>query len=546
MSAQENPTPATRRRRRRKHRASGDGMRWLWITLGSLAVLAVAGWLCLSAWVKSYVQSEKFRRMASDRLSDLTNADVVLESVQWQGSSAYVNRATASGRANAAFARAEVHDIRTTVDTGAIWDRLIKVDSIRIARVMLDLSAPVPAGAEINAEPSAPAPAAESGGGFFSRFLPNRTVVKGVTVDQCGLTWKTGTRFVEGGGIALQVKPADDNSFFLATGHGGSLQTSLLPGEPLKLRNFAATLQSGEVTLEELAAETAGASLTATGSLTTGTPATLTLDGTVEQLDLARLVPEDWVKSVQGRASGTVQITGDPADFARLRWNGTAKVDGGVLEGLPVLTVIARKTRNEGFVRLALRDARTVFTRTADGAWMLDQVLLDTPGLLRLKGRVTIGADESLHGDLLLGIVPGTLRYVAGAEQEVFQPLDKLIVTAAERRLITSDDAALLWTRLTLRGTLDAPQEDLGDRLARAWFNATLDEVLQMSPEAALRAAETAGKLATDAAAAALEKAPEMLDQGTDILKQGAEAGADLLEKGAGEGIRAIEGLLPR
>ncbi|MFN5961236.1 MAG: hypothetical protein ACK5CW_07130, partial [Verrucomicrobiota bacterium] len=213
---------------------------------------------------------------------------------------------------------------------------------------------------------------------------------------------------------------------------------------------------------------------------------------------------------------------------------------------LPILQIIARKTRNESFVRLVLKEARTDFTRTPDGDWLLEKLLVDSPGLLRLKGSAAVGATETLSGSLLLGIVPGTLRYLAGAEQEVFLPIEKANLSAAERALLSAEDAGLLWTRLTLGGSLANPSEDLSDRLARAWFNATVDEVLGMSMEGAVKAAETASRAASDAASAFLEKSPEAIDKGADLLRKGAATGGGILQKGAESGIRAIEGLLPR
>ncbi len=542
--------PVRRGRSRRGLRGSraglASGMKWLWIALGTLVMLIIAGWLGLNMWIKSYMQSEKFRRWVSAELSNRVDAEVQIDGVQWQDSSAFVPKAEATGRPDSAFAKVEVHDIRTVVNTGAIWDRLIQVESIKVARVSLDFSSDTPRASAETYDPSAAAAPGSSNPSFFSRFLPNRTVVKGVTVDQFGLLWKNPARSVEARNISLDVKPADDNSFFLATGTGGTLDVSMLPGENVKLRNFSATLQSGEVSLDEFSADSVGADITAEGSLTLSQPPALYLKVGIKKLDLARLVPEDWIKRLHGKASGDLKISGDPSDFSRLLWVGKAGIEEGVVEGLPVLAILARKTQKEAFMRIALKEAKAAFMRSPEGSWRIENLLLDSPGLLRLKGRVAIGADESLRGELLLGIVPGTFQYVAGAEQEVFLPLDKLLVTSEERKLITSDDAALRWTRLTLSGTLDDPKEDLADRLAKAWFNATVDEVLKMTPEAALKAAEAVGKVASEAAATVVERAPDLIDAGAEAVKQGVETGGGLLQKGVEGGLKAIEDLLPK
>jgi hypothetical protein len=323
----------------------------------------------------------------------------------------------------------------------------------------------------------------------------------------------------------------------------------VLPKVPVKLHNFEASLQGGEIILEQLDAEAGGADITAEGNVFTGDRPLMNLKGTVTGMDLARCIPEDWIKRLRGKVGGNVKVTGDPRDFDRLKWTGTATLRDGVLEGLPLLRVIARKTQNESFVRLLLKEARTEFTRSADGAWLLEKLMVDAPGLLRLKGDVNAAANGALHGELLLGIVPGTLRYLAGAEQRVFLPLGQLLVSPRERTMLNSEDSGLLWTRLQLRGTLEHPQEDLADRLAKAWFNATVDEVLNMSMDGAIKAAESASKAAAEAAGSVIENAPDVLQNGvkagSDLLEKGVQGGGGLLQKGVEGGLKTIEGLIP-
>jgi hypothetical protein len=127
--------------------------------------------------------------------------------------------------------------------------------------------------------------------------------------------------------------------------------------------------------------------------------------------------------------------------------------------------------------------------------------------------------------------------------------LNQLVVTQRERALFNAEDSGLLWTRLQLRGTLDHPQEDLAERLARAWFNATVDEVLNMSVDGAIKAAEAASKAAAEAAGTVIEKAPDLINNGfktgTELLQKGVEGSGDLLQKGVDGGLKTIEGLIP-
>lgn len=547
MSDSASPSPAaplSRSRRRRRKSAAGSR---LWIVLGVL-VGGAGVFFGAKIWLRNYLQSDKFRQWVSAEASRRLQAEVKLDDIRWQDSSASVGSFMAEGSADSPFAKLEARDIRATVNAGAIWDRVWQVDEIKVSRVFLDLSA----GQRSSKLPPAPdSGSADSGksSGFLSSILPNRTVVKGIDVEQLGFQWQSGEKKAEARGIGLHIKPAETNEFFLASGHRGTVTLSQMPNMPVALRDFEASLQGQEVTLDSLNAEAAGADIAAEGAVFMGDKPSLDLKADVSGLDLEKCLPEDWIKRLKGKAGGKVKVNGDPRQFDRLQWRGNVWLRDGLLEGLPLLQVIARKTRNEAFVRLLLKEARTDFTRTSDGGWLLEKLVIDAPGLLRLKGYATAAADGALHGEMLLGIVPGTLRYLAGAEQSVFLPLNQLVVTQRERALITPEDSGLLWTRMQLRGTLAHPQEDLADRLAKAWFNATVDEVLNMSMEGAIKAAETASKAASEAAGLVVEKAPELIENGLktggELIEKGIDGGGGLIEKGVDGGLKVIDGLLP-
>jgi hypothetical protein len=537
------PLPATPTPRSRRRRKSSSSKRWL-IALGTLAVLLAAAIFSFSVWLDGYLKSDSFRRWISAAISSQLKADASLNGISWRGSSAFVESFSASGSADAPFHSLSAADIRADINAGAIWDRTWHVEGVKVARASINFSKlpdqPTP--------PPQPPETPASSSGFLSSLIPNRVLLGPVRIDQFGFDWKSDSASASARNIALEIKPSDDQGFVLAKGAGGTLSSSALKNLPLDITDFDASWQEGEIRLDSFHATTADdASITGEASVRLNQNApVLDARGSLADLQLAKIIPDDWLKRVKGTASASVQISGNPQDPDRLLWRGNAAIKDGLLEGLPILQIIARKTRNEGFVRLVLKDTRTRFTRTASGDWILEGLLMDAPGLLRLKGNASISASSQLSGNLLLGIVPGTLRYLAGAEQQVFLPIDRANLPASDRALLGPEDSALLWTRLVLGGSLSNPTEDLSDRLALAWFNATVDEVLNMSMEGAIKAADAASKAASTAASKVLENAPAALDKGSDLLQKGAESGAGILQKGAESGIRAIEGLLPR
>jgi hypothetical protein len=510
-------------------------------------ITLLAAYFSLTVWLDGYLKSDRFREWISARISDRLNATARIDGVSWRGTSAFVSSFEAAGSPEASFATLTANDIRADLNAGAIWDRAWHVERVQIARASLQFPSVIPDTAVPTADPpqTGDTPATQSG--FLSSILPNRVVLGPIRTDSVSLDWKSADASATARGMTVEIKPSDDDGFVLASGTGGTVKTSFLPATPIEIEDFDASWQKGEVRLDSFRASAANASINGEATVRTASnPPQLDARVWIAGLELAGVIPPDWLKRLSGTARADIRLSGNPLEAERLACSGSASLAKGLIEGLPILQIIARKTRNESFVRLVLKEARTDFTRTPDGDWLLEKLLVDSPGLLRLKGSAAVGAKETLSGSLLLGIVPGTLRYLAGAEQEVFLPIEKANLSAAERALLSAEDAGLLWTRLTLGGSLANPSEDLSDRLARAWFNATVDEVLGMSMEGAVKAAETASRAASDAASAFLEKSPEAIDKGADLLRKGAATGGGILQKGAESGIRAIEGLLPR
>jgi hypothetical protein len=540
-----NPTPTSRRRRRREvHRPKGQ--RWL-VAIAMVFITLLAAYFSLTVWLDGYLKSDRFREWISARISDQLKATARIDGVSWRGTSAFVSSFEAAGSPEASFATLTANDIRADLNAGAIWDRAWHVERVQIARASLQFPSAIPDTTDPAAAPPATTEPTDTQSGFLSSILPNRVVLGPIRTDSVSLDWKSADASATARGMTVEIKPSDDDGFVLASGTGGTVKTSFLPATPIEIEDFDASWQKGEARLDSFRASAANASINGEATVRTASnPPQLDARVWIAGLELAGVIPPDWLKRLSGTARADIRLTGNPLEAERLACSGSASLAKGLIEGLPILQIIARKTRNESFVRLVLKEARTDFTRTPDGDWLLEKLLVDSPGLLRLKGSAAVGAKETLSGSLLLGIVPGTLRYLAGAEQEVFLPIEKANLSAAERALLSAEDAGLLWTRLTLGGSLANPSEDLSDRLARAWFNATVDEVLGMSMEGAVKAAETASRAASDAASAFLEKSPEAIDKGADLLRKGAATGGGILQKGAESGIRAIEGLLPR
>lgn len=522
-------------RRRRKSRAS----KWLWAGAGLMAVAGVGAVFGLQMWVRHYLRSAEFAEKVNVAAMSAMHARSTLEDLSWQDSTVHAARFEARGMEAASFKQLTVTDARAEVDIGALWDRTWRVKRISVARVDADFS-PERLPALPGSDPLSPTATDEGGGGsggegshWLQRWLPNRADIGPVAVDRFDFHWTGENKTVRGGGLALELTPNLAGEFTAVTGSGG---TARMEGEggkahALTIHSLQATLRRDALRVDQFQGEISRAPVRAEGTLSLTGTRDLSLTLSVDQTQLADWIPDDWLKRCSGVASVEAKVRAGGADFGKFTADGKVRLKDALIQALPLLDVIAKKTRNETFLRLLVKDAVSDFTRLPDGGWRFDKLRADAPGLLRLKGSAAAGSDGALNGEMLLGIVPGTLRYLAGAEQTVFLPMQRAELAPNERALLTSDDSGLLWTRLRLRGTLDRPSEDLSDRLAMAWFNATADQVAGLSMEAAAKAAETASGVAGKV----LEVAPPVLERAPALLNEGVKSG-----------LNVLDGLLPR
>jgi len=493
--------------------------------------LAVGGIFSLRLWVDHYLKSDAFTAQVNAAASGALEADCRIESISWQGSSAYAGTFEATGRESAAFRRLTLSDLRADLDTSAFWDRTWRVNQVKIAQVTADFSE---SGQPSGAEPPAKSdpPAAPAAPGWLQHWLPTRAVIGPVNVDRFDFVKAASADVpaMDGRGFTLELKPNLKPPSMEVTGRSGEIRVGGT-SRPLKLSRLHGTVRPDSAALDQVEGTLEDASLNAEGTVSFHVPGDLRLKLRLNGASLERWLPEDWLKKCSGMASTTATLQGDWRQPQTLRAEGDFQIRDALLQALPMLDIIAKKTQNASFLRMQIKEATGQFERRKADDWQVRRLRADAPGLLRLKGKVDVGPGGALQGALLLGIVPGTLRYLAGAEQTVFVSADRFSAQPGQGGALSGDDTGLLWCAFTLTGTLEAPVEDLSDRLALAWFNATVEQVENLSMEAAATAARTG----VNAANTVLEAAPPLLEKAPDLLNQGVQGG-----------LKIIDGLLPR
>lgn len=234
--------------------------------------------------------------------------------------------------------------------------------------------------------------------------------------------------------------------------------------------------------------------------------------GTLKDVRAEEMVPDGWKKCLTGdvEMQFKVQSSGEG-----LVTRGQIELKQGVLANLPVLDRIAAYANTRRFQRLNLSEAKLKFWR--EGKWLdLSQIVLASEGLVRIEGDLSI-VDGRMDGRFRVGVMPGLLAHIPGAETKVF----------------VRGKNGLLWSPLRITGTLDNPEEDLSRRMIAA----AGERMFEMIPETGQMVLKFAHDTATELPAKAIETGTDVLREGTDVIQEG----TDVIQ----EGVKGVFDLLP-
>lgn len=119
-----------------------------------------------------------------------------------------------------------------------------------------------------------------------------------------------------------------------------------------------------------------------------------------------------------------------------------------------------------------------------------------------MEGSISIKG-ENIDGSFQLGLVPGTLSHIPGAETHVFK----------------SGRLGLLWAPIRVTGTLSKPKEDLTQRLTDA-AGARMFELL---PETGEKVFKFTRNVLGESPTNVINKGIEVIDKGEDVIKGAGE-----------------------
>ena len=509
----------SRRARRKKGAGKTPWIGKLLFGLGALLMLVIGfGY----SGLRAYLHSEGFRKFLSAEVSRAGKVDGAFDPFKWDGLAVQTPGFHAIGAG--VMAGIEADQIDTEVGFGGLGRGVWEVRATRISRLEIDLDLtkkeePAPTGpAERKREVMKEQPG----------WVPSKVELESLDIGEISVKAKTPSGEVSARGLSLKVTPDRGKNAFKGEVLGGTIVSPLEGMPEIRVERINGTYRDGSafITKAEFSAWE-DARIKAFGEWDSRSQG-YSFEGDIEGVKCAELLNENWARRLTGDVTSTFSIDNIRGSMAAA---GEMKILNGTLTALPMLDSLAAYADTRRFRILQLNEARTKW-RWANGEIILSDIAMGSEGLIRLEGDLTIRG-EAIDGRFRLGLIPGTLANIPGAETKVFIP----------------GTHGLLWTPVHVTGTLDDPEEDLTERLIEA-AGMRMFESLPETGEMALRFTQKA--IGEDPGGAIgkglelLEKGGTLIDKGGKIIGKGKEilgTGSDVIEKGE-EAIDAAGGIL--
>lgn len=484
-------------RRSRKGKSTGRKGGWgIRLTIIAL-VLAIGGGGVGYGLMRSYLHSDGFRVMVSDQVSQALDVEGAFGPLRWDGLAARTTGFEAAGDGQLLAIKAD--DVRTEIGLGGLRDGywLLKDSAVRRLEVEFDARTTDEfIDPELEVSPP-PMPEAPDKRGWFPSELRYDTVdvtdlSARVVLDDGELDMKN---------HRLRLRNIGANDALDVEVRGGTILTPFEWLPELRLDEVLGRYQGESFFLTTAKFGVFGRGRLDAAGEWNGETGKYAVQGGTEGIQCSDLLDEDWSRRLTGHLTADYVVMGDGSGGPRA--HGTLELHDGMLSALPLLDSLSAYADTRRFRELTLHEAHSDW-EWEDGTFVLRNLRLGSEGLVRLEGTLAIDSDGEMDGSFRLGVVPGTLSRIPGAETVVFRP----------------GEDGLLWTSLKITGNVNHPREDLTGRLI-ASAGARMFEILPDSGERVLRHTRTLlGDLPPDAVERALDAIGGSGDTGRKILRE--------------------------
>jgi hypothetical protein len=475
------------------------------------AVVAVGGYV----WLRQYLSSSSFREVIVEKAEERLHATTTLSPLRWDGFRVHTDSFEANGPS--VTKRISLEGVKTGIEAGGVTRGIWLVSPSRVTNLSLTLDTTAPPVPVI-----VQAPTAEVKAPWYDSLLPKKFETNSLIINDSNIDVILKSGEAKLSGTRWEVSPTDTFTQCKITGIGGKIELPFTWAPPMKLEQMRITYQSGVVFLTDSTFR-----IYENGHLTLGgecdwANGSYSLEGTMRDVLCKEVLPEDWRQRLTGKVESSFAIHSTSTSSSPTI-KGHLDIKQGVLTALPVLDKLAAYSQSLRFRTLMLHDAEADFVCENDRI-TLTNVKIGSEGLARMEGKIvftknTQADDYLLNGDFRVGLAPGTLAQIPGAEEDVF--------VVGER--------GLMWAPMKLSGTTSDPKEDLSDRLMAA-AGARMFEIIPQTGLKVLKYTQEAVTENVPSVGTIIDKSTEAVGSATDNIQKGSAA----VIEGAGKTIEGV------
>lgn len=493
----------------KKHAKSSAWGPWvLRFTAGGMIIAAV-GSVAAYMWLRSYLGGPEFRMMLLSQAEKTLQAETTMSPLRWDGFQVNADSFEASGPA--AMKKISLEGIKTGIDAGGVFRGVWSVSPSRVTKLSAVWDAT--ATAVDSSMPSHQSGSTTDLGSkpWYEAWIPRAIETDTLVINDSSFRLITPDGEAQWSGTRWDLEPTDSFDKCKLRGNGGKMNLPYAWAPELKLDKMRLTYQTGYVYLTDATCRVYQNGHLDLGGELDWKNRRYSLEGSLRDVMCHEVLPSDWRQRLTGKVESTFGIrSGSSTPTVK----GHLQIDQGMLTALPILDKLAAYSQSLRFRTLTLHAAECDYEWSGDRI-VLTNVKLGSEGLARMEGKITFtrsgpGSPYQLNGDFQVGLAPGTLAQIPGAEEDVFMPGNR----------------GLLWAPMHLSGTLDDPKEDLSARLMAA-AGARMFEII---PATGAKVLKYTQQVVEDAAA------------GSGVLNKAVEAGGKVLESGTGAVEQAVGG----
>ncbi len=476
----------SRRSRRKRGGAKGP---WLGKAVVAFGVVLLLGLAVAYAGLRVYLHSEGFRKFLSAQASGAAKVRGEFSPFLWDGLAVETGGFDATGTGMIGGLMAD--QISTEIGFGGVGRGVWELKDTRITRLEVILNPgkadePPPVSPELHKK----AVVKKQPG-----WVPKKVELESLQIGELAVGGALLAGPVEAGGMAVHVVPGAGHNGYKGEITGGYVDLPQKWVPQLRVNRVAGTFQDGSafITKADIGAWREGR-ITAFGEWNKE-DGYYSFEGDLEGIRSDEILNENWARKISGDLSSGFSIDNQGGSMVMA---GEMELRNGTMTALPMLDALAAYADTRRFRVIQLNEARTKWRYTKEEMRLTDFVM-GSEGLIRLEGNMLIKG-QALDGRFRLGIVPGVLSNIPGAETHVFRP----------------GEMGLLWTDIHITGTVDDPEEDLTVRLIEA---AGL-RMFEQLPESGEKVLKFTRSVLGESPSEAIDKGKMMIKEGEDVVRE--------------------------